>query len=190
MGYFTVFLIALGLSMDAFAVSLCCGVSVKKQNKLRTAFTLASFFGFFQAAMPLVGYAAGYYLKDYITEADHWIAFGLLAAIGGKMVYESFQAKDCRTPYNLTRLSVLIGLSVATSIDAMAAGLSFALLEISLWVTIGIIGFVTFIVSFAGVFIGGRTFRLLGSKAELAGGVVLIAIGVKIVVEHLFFQPA
>ncbi|MFH0893533.1 MAG: manganese efflux pump MntP family protein [Bacteroidota bacterium] len=189
MGYLTIFFIALGLSMDAFAVSLCSGIGAKK-NKFKTAITLASFFGFFQAAMPLIGWAAGYYFKDYITEADHWIAFVLLAFIGGKMLLESFKNKGCQPARNTTKITVVLGLAIATSIDAMAAGLSFALLEIPLFHAVGIIGIVTFIVSFAGVYIGGRTFRLLGKKAEMAGGIVLIAIGIKILLEHLLFTTA
>ena len=185
MGLLELLLIALGLSMDAFAVSLCKGLEMKKLN-YRHAGVIALFFGGFQAAMPLFGWGLAKQFERYIKSFDHWIAFGLLIYIGAKMIYNVFTGGEC--PINKgdkLNLNELLLLAVATSIDALAAGITFALLETSIAPAVLIIGVFTFTLSFAGVIIGKRFGALFKSKAELAGGIVLIIIGVKIVAEHL-----
>jgi putative Mn2+ efflux pump MntP len=182
----TVFLIAVGLSMDAFAVSMCMGTAAGL-HKRTIALKAGFFFGGFQAAMPLIGWVLGYYLKDYIREIDHWIAFGLLAFIGLRMISEAVKNKNCAKTYNISNLWVMLTLSLATSIDALAVGLSLTLLDVPILLSAVIIGAVTFCISYIGVFIGKKFSCILGSKAEFAGGIVLIAIGFKILVEHLFF---
>lgn len=187
MGLLELFLIAIGLSMDAFAVSLCKGLEMKKLN-YRHAGVIALFFGGFQAAMPLFGWGLARQFERYIKSFDHWIAFGLLLFIGVKMVYNVFVGDAC--PCNggdKIDLKELFLLAVATSIDALAAGITFALLETSIVPAVLIIGLFTFTLSFAGVVIGNRFGALFKSKAELAGGIVLILIGFKILAEHLGF---
>lgn len=173
--------------MDAFAVSLCCGATLKN-DKLLTALKLGFLFGGFQALMPLIGWSIGSIFEKFISGIDHWIAFILLAFIGGKMIYESFKDSDDRTIINYDKFSVLLALAIATSIDALAAGVSFAVLEINIFVAILLIGIITFVVSFAGVHLGNKLSKMLGSRAELLGGLVLIAIGLKILIEHLYFS--
>jgi manganese efflux pump family protein len=185
--FITVLLIALGLSMDAFAVSMCFGTTAGA-NKKAIALKAGFFFGGFQAIMPLLGWVLGFYLKDYIEEIDHWVAFGLLAFIGFRMISEAVKSKSCVKTYNITSIWVMITLSVATSIDALAVGLSLALLNIPILLSAAIIGVITFCISFIGVYIGKRFCCILGNKAEFAGGIVLFLIGIKILIEHLFFQ--
>jgi putative Mn2+ efflux pump MntP len=182
---FTVFLIAVGLAMDAFAVSVSSGVTIRNCHT-RDALRIALFFGGFQALMPVAGWLAGLGLRGYIASMDHWVAFGLLAFIGGKMIYESTVIGRASGQCGPLSLYVLIGLSVATSIDALAVGLTFAFLDVQIITPVIIIGAVTFVLSYMGVFLGGRIGRGVGKKVEAAGGLVLIAIGVKILVEHLY----
>lgn len=179
-------MVALGLSMDAFAVALCKGLSMKKLN-YRSAATTAAFFGVFQAGMPLMGWLLGRQFERYITKFDHWIAFALLIFIGGKMLKESFQKEDSQfiiweKRVNLKELFVL---SIATSIDALAVGITFAFLQVSILPSVLLIGCTTLILSFVGVILGNRFGIQYKSKAQIAGGVALILIGIKILLEHL-----
>lgn len=183
----TVILIAFGLSMDAFTVSMCMGTGAGRKKK-STALKAGFFFGSFQALMPLLGWLLGFYFKKYIEDIDHWIAFGLLGFIGLRMISEAVKNKSCGKTYNISKLGVMLTLSVATSIDALAVGLSLALLNIPILLSAAIIGLVTFFISYIGVLIGRKFSFILGGKAELAGGIILIAIGIKILIEHLFFQ--
>lgn len=183
----TVILIAISLSMDAFAVSMCMGTTADIRKR-SVALKAAVFFGGFQAAMPLLGWGLGFYLKNYIKEIDHWIAFGLLAFIGLRMISEAVKNKNCAKTYNISSTWVMLTLSLATSIDALAVGLSLSLLDIPILLSAAIIGAITFCISYLGVLIGKKFSCMLGSKVEFAGGVVLFAIGLKILLEHLFFQ--
>ena len=180
----TIVAIAFGLAMDAFAVSVASGLAIKKL-KVRQALRIAFFFGVFQAVMPLIGWLAGLSLRELISEFDHWIAFGLLGFIGAKMIYESFKLQADKKQINPLRLDVLLTLSLATSIDALAVGVTFAFLNVAIAWPIIIIGLITFATSFAGVFIGDKFGHIFESKIELAAGLVLIAIGLKILLEHL-----
>jgi manganese efflux pump family protein len=180
-------LIAVGLAMDCFAVSICYGfVSKKLQWKL--VLRMALFFGGFQALMPVIGWLVGLSMKSMITEVDHWIAFGLLGFIGGKMIFEALRKKDDTPCINFNKLSVLFSLSIATSIDALIVGTSFAILEMNIVRAIIVIGLTSAAFTLAGIGMGKRYGRLLGKRAEIMGGVVLIAIGTKILIEHLFFN--
>ncbi len=184
MGLFSVILIAVGLAMDAFAVSVSSGLAIK-ELKLRHALKIAFFFGLFQAVMPVAGWLAGVGARGLISHVDHWIAFGLLTFIGGKMIWESFRLEpgdDRRDPLGI---GWLLTLSVATSIDALAVGITFAFIDVTIITPVIIIGAVTFVLSFAGVIIGDKVGHIFESRIEIAGGLVLIAIGVKILLEHL-----
>ncbi|MDD3930550.1 MAG: manganese efflux pump [Clostridiaceae bacterium] len=185
MGFVELFLIAVGLSMDAFAVALCKGLSFKEKS-YRKAFRIAIYFGFFQAFMPFIGWLAGRQFEQYISAYDHWIAFALLLVIGGKMIISVARGGSC-TVGGPDRCShkELLTLAVATSIDALAVGVTFAFLHINLAPALLLIGITTFALSFVSVLIGSRLGIRFGNAAELAGGVVLILIGVKILFEHL-----
>lgn len=197
MSFLSLLLIAIGLSMDAFAVSITNGISIKNlQNK--HALKIAAFMGGFQGIMPVIGWAAGVGFKDYIESIDHWIALILLTIIGGKMIFEAIKNRNegvCATGQpiepeedhndELLNNKVLFLLAVATSIDALAVGVSFAFLQISIVTSALLIGIITFIVCFIGVKIGKRCGCFLQSKAEIAGGVILILIGLKIFFEHM-----
>ncbi|MBR6349085.1 MAG: manganese efflux pump [Lachnospiraceae bacterium] len=186
MSIWEVLIIAVGLSMDAFAVALCKGLSMKKLS-IKYGIIIALFFGVFQALMPLIGWFVSSRFEKYIKAYDHWIAFAILLIIGAKMIIDAI--KESRDPEKETefrfKVTEMLILAVATSIDALAVGVSFGLLEINIWSSISIIGCVTFILSFIGVIIGnffGNRFR---TKAEIAGGIILILLGVKILLEHL-----
>lgn len=181
--FLEVFILALALSMDAFAVSVGLG-SKLSQNRRAFAIKAALLFGFFQAFMPLIGFLAGIGLESFIKEFDHWIAFILLVFIGAKMIYESFEEEIEDSICKLSN-KLLLSLAIATSIDAMAAGFTLALFELHFLISIAIIGIVTFFMSFIGVYIGAKGSKLLESKAEFLGGFVLIIIGFKILFEHL-----
>ena len=187
MGLITIIIIAVGLAMDAFAVSIVSG-SACKQLKVKHAFRIAVFFGGFQALMPLIGALAGLSLKEYIANYDHWMAFGLLSAVGGKMVYESFKIKPAKENFDPSNIFILLVLSVATSIDALAIGVTLPLITSSIAAAVIIIGLVTFALSYLGVFIGKKFGHFFESKIEAIGGLVLIALGLKILIEHLFFR--
>jgi len=180
----TILLIAVGLAMDAFAVSIVTG-SVYRELHVKHVLRMALFFGGFQAVMPVIGFLAGLSLKGYIAACDHWIAFGLLSLVGGKMIYESFQIEAAEKNRDPSNLPVLLALSVATSIDALAVGITLSLLTSSIAVAVTIIGVVTFGLSYAGVYIGKRFGHFFESRIEVVGGLILVAIGVKILIEHL-----
>lgn len=182
----TIVIIAVALAMDAFAVSIASG-SAYKQLKLRHSLRIAIFFGGFQAFMPLIGSLAGLTLKKYIENYDHWIAFGLLIAVGAKMIYESFKISPAEQSFDPSNIFVLLVLSVATSIDALAVGITLSLITSSIIAAVIIIGIVTFILSYLGVFIGKKIGHFFENKIEALGGLVLIALGIKILFEHLFF---
>jgi putative Mn2+ efflux pump MntP len=179
-----ILLIAVGLSMDAFAVSVVAG-SVCRELKVGHALRMALFFGGFQAVMPIVGFLAGLGLKGYVLAYDHWIAFGLLAFVGAKMIYESLKIDAAEKNIDPSNLLVLLVLSVATSIDALAIGITLSVLTTSILGAAGIIGLVTFALSYAGIFIGKRFGHFFESKIEILGGLILIAIGFKILISHL-----
>lgn len=186
MGFFELFLIAVGLSMDAFAVSICKGLKMQRFN-VRHAGVIALAFGGFQALMPVIGWFLGKQFESYITGIDHWIAFALLAVIGGKMAVESFKKEEEDSSNENEKLDVkeLLVLAVATSIDALAVGITFAFLQVSIVPAVSLIGVITFVLSAVGVFIGHKFGAKFKSKAELAGGIILILIGLKILLEHL-----
>ncbi len=175
--------IALALAMDAFAVSLAAGTQVAKLDVGHVA-RLALSFGFFQFMMPVLGWLAGRGLSRWLAAFDHWIAFGLLAVIGGKMLWESFRSSDCEVK-DPTRGWRLLTLAIATSIDALAIGLGLALLDVSIWIPSVVIGVVAALLSALGAFIGARLGCWFGVWAERFGGLVLVGIGVKILVDHL-----
>jgi putative Mn2+ efflux pump MntP len=189
MGVLEIVVIAVGLSMDAFAVSITLGLTAGKPSPNQIIIP-GAYFGFFQALMPLAGYFAGVYFASKIAKLDHWIAFVLLGFIGGKMIKDSFGTKSAgqraeKNPFGFARMLVL---AVATSIDALAVGVTFAVFNVNIFRAVLITGATTLVLSMCGVIIGavfGIKFR---SKAEFAGGAVLILIGTKILVEHLFFQ--
>ena len=177
--------IAIGLAMDAFAVAIGAGLQLVEVTPRQT-FRLAWHFGLFQAFMPVIGWLAGRTLVQYIAPVDHWIAFGLLAFIGGKMVYEAFQENgDEADACDPTRGLRLVMLSIATSIDALAVGLSLAVLGVSIWYPALVIGIVAGVLTTIGLDLGKRFGALLGRRMEVVGGLILIGIGVKILVEHL-----
>ena len=182
----TIIVIAVGLAMDAFVVSIVSG-GAYKQLRVRHALRMALFFGAFQAFMPLVGSLAGLTLRDYIAAYDHWIAFGLLAAVGGKMIYESFKIRSVGQTQDPSNILVLLVLSVATSIDALAVGITLSLIAGSIITAVIVIGLITFALSYLGVYIGKKFGHFFESKMEALGGAILIGIGGKILIEHLFF---
>jgi putative Mn2+ efflux pump MntP len=182
----TIIIIAVGLSMDAFAVSVVSG-SAYKQLKIKHAFRIAVFFGGFQAIMPLIGSLAGISVKEYVAGYDHWMAFALLSAVGAKMIYESFKITSAEGNFNPESILVLLVLSVATSIDALAVGITLSFLQVSIATAVIIIGLVTFVLSYLGVLIGKRFGHFFENKIEALGGLVLIGLGAKILFEHLVF---
>lgn len=190
MGIVELLLTAVGLSMDAFAVSICRGLGMRRLN-LGTAAVLALFFGGFQALMPLVGWALGSQFMWLIEPVDHWVAFALLAFIGGKMLWEAFYEDgesgcDCDSP-DTSRIDLreFLVLAVATSIDALAAGISFAALNVDIVASVTLIGVITFCLSLVGVAVGHFFGARYEKPASVAGGVVLILIGLKVLLEHL-----
>jgi manganese efflux pump family protein len=181
-------IIAVGLAMDCLAVSLACGMVMAK-FKVLPSLKIAFFFGLFQGAMPLIGWFAGSKFNQYISNFDHWIAFIILVILGGKMIYEHFKGgDDCsKKKLNPYKLSVIITLAIATSIDALAVGLTFAFLDFQPVISALTIGVITFVISIIGILLGARYGCRLKIPAELLGGLVLIGIGSKILLEHLFF---
>ncbi|MFA5240080.1 MAG: manganese efflux pump MntP family protein [Phycisphaerae bacterium] len=176
--------IAVSLAMDAFAVSVVTGAAYKELH-VRHTLRMAMFFGGFQAFMPAVGYLAGLTVRQYISGYDHWAAFVILAAVGLKMIYESFKIKSERRAMHPANLAMLLVLAVATSIDALAVGITLSLITSSIIAAIIIIGVVTFVLSCVGVTIGKRFGHFFESSIETIGGLVLIGLGVKILVQHL-----
>jgi len=180
----TIIFIAVGLAMDAFAVSVVTGAAYSRL-RVRHALRMAGFFGVFQAVMPLFGYLAGRTVKGYIVAWDRWIAFGLLTAIGARMIIESMKIKSGRKNYDPANMAVLLMLSVATSIDALAVGVTLSLITEQIIAAVLIIGFVTFVLSCIGVAVGKGFGHFFESKIEAFGGIVLIALGLKILLGHL-----
>ena len=185
MGIWEILILAVGLSMDAFAVSICKGLSVKRLKPRHCVIT-GLYFGGFQAGMPLLGWLLGKQFETLIKSVDHWIAFALLCIIGANMIRESFGDPDELNALFSPR--AMLPLAVATSIDALAVGVTFAFLDVDILSSVLMIGCTTFLFSAAGVKIGHSFGTKFKSKAELLGGIVLIAIGIKILIEHLFFD--
>lgn len=182
MSFLDLFVLAVGLSMDAFAVSVCKGLSVR-QLKFSHACTVGLYFGGFQFLMPLIGYLLGSQFQQYITSIDHWIAFVLLALIGANMIKESRgEAEQLNDSFSFL---TMLPLAIATSIDALAVGITFAFLQVSILPAVTFIGCTTFVLSAIGIKIGHVFGTRYKSRAEMIGGVVLIAIGCKILLEHL-----
>lgn len=178
-----ILILAVGVSMDAFAVSICKGLSVCKVRP-RHASLAAAWLGGFQALMPLIGYFAGVAFADIVSSVDHWIAFVLLGIIGGKMVKESFEKDECCCTDPDFSFRTMLAMAVATSIDALAVGVSLAFLKANIWSAVLIIGLTTGAFSAAGIYIGNIFGNRYKSKAEFAGGLILILIGAKILCEH------
>ena len=185
MGLIELFLIAVGLSMDAFAVSVCKGLAMPKCT-FKKAALVGLWFGGFQALMPAIGYILGAQFQEAIASIDHWIAFVLLALIGGNMIHEALDNDEEEADASLDVKTMFL-LAVATSIDALAIGITFAFLKVNIIPAVCFIGIVTFIISFAGVKIGNVFGARYKNKAEIVGGVILILLGLKILLEHLGF---
>lgn len=182
MSFVELFLIAVGLSMDAFAVSVCKGLSVQRLETKHAAI-VGAYFGGFQFLMPVIGYLLGARFESLITNIDHWVAFGLLLIIGGNMIKESFgEAEKLNDDFGVKTMALL---AVATSIDALAVGITFAFLQVRIVPASALIGVTTFCLSALGIYIGNKFGEKYKSKAELAGGIILILIGIKILLEHL-----
>ena len=183
MGIIELILLSIGLGMDAFAVSICKGISMKKMN-WKKAIIIGLYFGIFQAVMPVIGYFLGTTFERFITYVDHWVAFILLVGIGINMVKEAFDKESENRNDNVDMKTMLV-LSIATSIDALAIGITFACLKIHIVMPVITIGLITFIISVIGVKIGNQFGDKYGKKAEIMGGVILILLGIKILLEHL-----
>lgn len=184
MDFSYIFLIAVGLSMDSFAVSITSGLVLNRidfKNAAKIAFSL----GFFQALMPTLGWLIGVRIEEYIRNFDHWIAFGLLLIIGIKMIIESFKTNEEDKNFNPLNPKVLLMISLATSIDALIAGISFAFIEYNWFLSGFIIGATTFIISMLGILSGKKMGARLGNKMEIVGGVILIFLGSRILLQHL-----
>ena len=192
--------ISIALSMDAFSVSICQGLSTKRFS-LKMALSCGLWFGFFQALMPLIGYLLGAQFEQFITHIDHWIAFGLLTIIGVNMIREAVEESSSSSSSSLSSSSssssssskfnsfkTMLILAIATSIDALAVGVTFAFLKVNIWKSVLVIGITTFLFSFFGVKIGNVFGSRYSKTAEIVGGVILIMLGIKILVEHLFFS--
>ena len=179
-----IILLAIGLSMDSLAVSVTGGAMMKQRYSAGNALKMATVLGLFQAGLTAVGYLTGVGFERFITTVDHWIAFGLLLYLGGKMVYESFQHKEEEEGFDPLCLRTLCTLGVATSIDAMAVGISLAVLRSPIVLEATIIGIVTLLISAFGVFFGNQVGRRIDLKLDLIGGVILIGLGTKILIEH------
>ena len=183
MNFLTLLSLAIALSMDAFSVSICKGLTTKKFS-IKTAISCGLWFGFFQALMPVIGYFLGIQFESLITSIDHWIAFGLLFLIGANMIREAFGDEDDKNS-SKNDIKTMFLLAIATSIDALAIGVTFAFLQVNIWTAILIIGVTTFIFSFVGVAIGNFFGSKYSKPASIIGGVILILIGTKILLEHL-----
>ena len=183
MGAIEILLIGIGLAMDAFAVSVCKGLAMKKMS-WKKAILIGLYFGIFQAVMPVIGYFLGTTVERFITNVDHWVAFILLVGIGINMVKEAFDKESENRNDNVDVKTMLV-LSIATSIDALAIGITFACLKIHIVMPVITIGLITFIISVIGVKIGNRFGDKYEKKAEIMGGVILILLGIKILLEHL-----
>ena len=183
MGIVELLLLSIGLAMDAFAVSICKGISMKKMN-WKKAIIIGLYFGGFQALMPTIGFFLGSAFQNLITSIDHWIAFLLLTIIGGGMIKESF-GDDSENRNDDVSFKTMIVLAIATSIDALAVGITFEFLKVNLILAVSLIGIITFVLAVAGTKIGNKFGDKYESKAELVGGVILVLLGIKILLEHL-----
>ncbi len=183
MGIITIIVVGIALSFDTFAVSIGCGIA-ECRIRFWQAVRIAGFFAVFQALMPVLGWILGGLFKEYVANFDHWIAFGLLTIIGLKMILESFKSEEAKQ-FNPHKLSVIITMSLATTIDAFIVGISFAIIQINMFLAISIIGFITFLAAMLGMLFGKKIGGKVGAKAEVVGGVVLIIIGLKILLDHL-----
>lgn len=183
MSILELFLLAVGLSMDAFAVAVCKGLAMSRLS-VKNAVIIGLWFGGFQALMPLIGYLLGVNFSSYITSVDHWIAFILLGIIGGNMIKESLTDDEEETDASIDVKTMFL-MAVATSIDALAVGITFAFLKVNITYAVSFIGVCTFVISVAGVGIGHIFGAKYKSKAELAGGAILVLLGLKILLEHL-----
>lgn len=182
----SIFLVAIALSLDAAAVAAANGAHHHKMSFAK-AIKISFFFGFFQLFMPVVGWVMGTGIEKVISKFGHWVAFLLLGILGIKMILESFKSVDEKT-IDIHNFKILLLLSVATSIDALVVGTTFALMPVNIWLAVTIIGLVTFVFSLAAVYIGKKFGERWGRKAEFVGGLILIAIGSKILIEHIFFS--
>jgi manganese efflux pump family protein len=185
MSFLELLLISLGLAMDCFAVAVSFGTT--KKLLWNDIFKMAVFFGFFQGAMPLAGWLIGSSLQQFIASVDHWLAFGILAVIGMKMLFQAFLPEHKKKPVDIRKTHVLVSLSIATSIDALITGISFGFIRVNIWKAIGIIAVVTVLVTITGARVGERTTFIPARWAEVIGGVVLIGIGLNILITHLYF---
>ena len=186
MGLLEILMIAVALSMDAFAVSICKGLNMRRIN-MTHLFVIGLFFGSFQALMPLIGWLLGRQFEQYITSIDHWISFGLLAFLGIRMIIEALGEDDEQSDEISEKLDIkeIFLLAIATSIDALAAGITFAFLNVNIIFSVSVIGVITFAISLVGVIIGSKFGARFKIKAEISGGIILIIIGLKILLEHL-----
>jgi putative Mn2+ efflux pump MntP len=184
MDFLNIVVIAVALAMDAFAVSVVSGSAYKKLQ-VKHALRMALFFGLFQACMPLVGALAGLTIREFIAGWDHWFAFFLLAAVGAKMIYESFKIRPEKRNLNPASLPVLFALALATSIDALVVGVTLPLLVAGFVLAVTVIGIVTFVLSYLGVYIGKKLGHFFESRIEALGGIILIGLGAKILLQHL-----
>ena len=183
MGIYALFLLGIGLSFDTFAVSVSCGLSQKNINFIRSS-RIAIIFAFFQAFMPIIGWLLGLGIKEYLSQVDHWIAFALLLLVGLKMIYESLKNNEDRN-FNPEDIKVILFMSFATTIDAFAIGITLAFLNVKLFLAAFIIGAVTYVASMLGILFGKSIGAWFGKKMEIIGGLILISLGVKILIEHL-----
>jgi putative Mn2+ efflux pump MntP len=185
-GFLSIFIIALGLSADCFAVALSSSIS-KRGLSIWQGLRVSLFFGVFQAAMTILGWWAGSRIIEYISAYDHWLSFGLLSIVGGRMIWESLHEKESEhKTTDITRWWLLLVLSVATSLDALAVGLSFAFLQVNIATASLTIGAVAFFITLAGFMAGKKLGEIVGKRAEIIGGIILILIGIRILIEHLF----
>lgn len=184
MDFLTILGIGIALSMDAFSVSICKGLATKNFS-LKTAVICGLWFGGFQALMPVIGYFLGAQFEHLIVAIDHWIAFGLLLLIGANMIREAVKGEESESADSTTAFKTMFMLAIATSIDALAVGVSFAFLQVNIWISVLIIGVTTFVFSFGGVAIGNFFGARYSKPAEITGGVILILLGTKILLEHL-----
>ena len=188
MPFWEILFLAVGVSMDAFAVSIGKGLSARRAS-WREALTVGLWFGGFQALMPVIGYFLGISFADLVTKVDHWIAFGLLLLIGGNMILEAIKdAGESKQEDSSFGFRTMLVLAIATSIDALALGISFAFLGTEIWSSVSVIGVTTFLFSAVGLFIGKKVGERFHKRAQILGGIILIAIGFRILFEHLFFQ--
>lgn len=180
-----ILLIALSVAMDAFAVSICKGMT--SQKKVKTAVVCGVWFALFQVLMPTIGYFLGYTFAEYIESFDHWVVFALLLIIGANMLKEAFSKKEDKQIKSDTSFKSMFPLAVATSIDALAIGITFSLVETNIILALSIIGIITFVICFIGGMIGQKLGEKHKKVATIVGGIILILLGIKILIEHLFF---